>query len=364
MITKKVINLDMMTIMKTRIMNELMKKKQYLRIDEGDLPDKIKRYPQDSQDKPQFYALIEKEYENYYDLCFSEDVTIEDLKIISNSFKECVMKVTNKLSWEEAKGFHYFNNNEKGLSVGKVFRLPNGKYYSSKAIGIELTLNPKDRVYSEDYCEEDKHENLEVTTIAASNNDKQQGTKANNHGDLKDSSANKIKDNKPIDENTDNLLSDTVRGCNSDKNINENTGKGNEQQLKNCNIKESIQKVPNNYNQPDSNANEFDSKQYLMSGREGDSFFYEGSTSDASGASFKIEFESSSMKGLYSLIVDMNNLRTINPGFRREVIKIENNGTTIREASAFTIVNKGEAHFSKEDSVWIVDKPLVIKLLK
>lgn len=104
--------------------------------------------------------------------------------------------------------------------------------------------------------------------------------------------------------------------------------------------------------------------QYLMSGREEESYFYEGSTSDASGASFKIEYESSSMKGLYSLIVDMNNLRTINPGFRREVIKIENNGTTIREASAFTIVNKGEAHFSKEDSVWIVDKPLVIKLLK
>lgn len=104
--------------------------------------------------------------------------------------------------------------------------------------------------------------------------------------------------------------------------------------------------------------------QYLMSGREDEPFFYEGSTSDASGASFKIEYESSSMKGLYSLIVDMNNLRTINPGFRREVIKIENNGTTIREASAFTIVSKGEAHFSKEDSVWIVDKPLVIKLLK
>lgn len=101
-----------------------------------------------------------------------------------------------------------------------------------------------------------------------------------------------------------------------------------------------------------------------MSGREEDSFFYEGSTSDASGATFKIEYESSSMKGLYSLIVDMNNLRTINPGFRREVIKIENNGTTIREASAFTMISKGEAHFSKEDSVWIVDKPLVIKLLK
>lgn len=107
-----------------------------------------------------------------------------------------------------------------------------------------------------------------------------------------------------------------------------------------------------------------DYSQYLMPGREDEPFFYEGSTSDASGATFKIEYERSSMKGLYSLIVDMNNLRTINPGFRREVIKIENNGTTIREASAFTMVSKGEAHFSKEDRVWIVDKPLVIKLLK
>lgn len=107
-----------------------------------------------------------------------------------------------------------------------------------------------------------------------------------------------------------------------------------------------------------------DNIQYLMSGREDEPFFYEGSTSDASGASFKIEYESSSMKGLYSLIVDMNNLRTINPAFRREVIKIENNGTTIREASSFTTISKGEAHFSKEDRVWVVDKPLIIKLLK
>lgn len=119
-----------------------------------------------------------------------------------------------------------------------------------------------------------------------------------------------------------------------------------------------------NINSKGSQTSVFDNTQYLMSGREDEPFFYEGSTIDPSGASFRIDYDRLSMKGEYSLIVDMNNLRTINPAFRREVIKLINNGTTIREASAFTVVSKGKTHFSKEDCVWIVDEPLVIKLIR
>lgn len=58
-----------------------------------------------------------------------------------------------------------------------------------------------------------------------------------------------------------------------------------------------------------------------MSGREGESFFYEGSQNDKTGASFRVDYDSRSMKGEYDIIIDINNLRAINPGFRREIIK-------------------------------------------
>lgn len=108
----------------------------------------------------------------------------------------------------------------------------------------------------------------------------------------------------------------------------------------------------------------FDTAQYLKPGRDGESFFYEGSETDKTGASFKVEYENCSMKGQYDLIIDINNLRTISSGFRREVIKMISDGTTLRAASSFITVEKGNAHFSKDDGVWLVDKPLIIKLIK
>jgi hypothetical protein len=104
--------------------------------------------------------------------------------------------------------------------------------------------------------------------------------------------------------------------------------------------------------------------QYLISGREGETFFFEGSTTDKTGASFKIEYDSKTMKGEFSLIVDFNNLKAINAGFRRCVIKMVNNEASIKEASSFIMIEKGQAHYSEQDKVWMVDKPLVIKLLK
>lgn len=108
----------------------------------------------------------------------------------------------------------------------------------------------------------------------------------------------------------------------------------------------------------------FDSIQYLISGHDGETFFFDGSPTNKTGASFKIEYDSKTMKGEFSLIVDFNNLKVINAGFRRCVIKMINNEASIKEASSFIMIEKGQAHYSEQDKVWMVDKPLVIKLLK
>lgn len=105
------------------------------------------------------------------------------------------------------------------------------------------------------------------------------------------------------------------------------------------------------------------STEYLKAGREGEPFFYEGSVVDKTGAAFRIDYSDITMEGEYDLIIDINNLRTVSPGFRREVIKMINDGTTLRAASSFITVEKGKAHFSKDDGVWLVDKPLIIKLI-
>lgn len=107
-----------------------------------------------------------------------------------------------------------------------------------------------------------------------------------------------------------------------------------------------------------------DNVQYVMSGHVGEKFFFEGSDVDKSGASFKIEYDSQTGMGLYDIVVDLNNLRTMDSGFRRGVIKIVNNGTTIKEATGFTVKSKGRVHFSKDDKVWIVDELMVISLIK
>lgn len=107
-----------------------------------------------------------------------------------------------------------------------------------------------------------------------------------------------------------------------------------------------------------------DSVQYLISGHDGETFFFEGSPTNKTGASFKLEYDSKTMNGEFSLIVDFNNLKAINAGFRRCVIKMVNNEASIKEASSFIMIEKGQAHYSEQDKVWMVDKPLVIKLLK
>ncbi len=108
----------------------------------------------------------------------------------------------------------------------------------------------------------------------------------------------------------------------------------------------------------------FESIQYLISGHDGETFFFDGSPTNKTGASFKIEYDSKTMRGEFSLIVDFNNLKAINPGFRRCVIKMVNNEASIKEASSFIMIEKGQAHYSEQDKVWMVDKPLIIKLLK
>lgn len=348
-----------------------MGKKQYLRIDKGDLPDQFKRYPQDTKNKPQFYALIEKEYENYYDLCFSEDVTLDDLKIISYPFKECVFHIEGEIGWNEARGFAYFGNNKKGLSVGKVFRIPyKDTYHTSKAIGIVLTTNPNDRIYTADY-----------NIITGDNKDKSlnqyfekslyrgKTDNADNDSlkkDVSEFSATKQEDNNSVistqvtistaNQGTTNIIELPVQV----------PGQEGSSELKQ--MQESpLTPVHGNANNDVSvilDVLSFDSVQYLLPGREGETFFYEGSENDSTGAFFKIEYERKSMKGQFDIIVDINNLRTMNSGFRRGVIKIAQSGTTIREATGFIKVSKGEAHFSKQDGVWMVDKPLVIKLFK
>lgn len=111
-------------------------------------------------------------------------------------------------------------------------------------------------------------------------------------------------------------------------------------------------------------SNIYNSVQYLISGHDGETFFFDGSPTNKTGASFKIEYDSKTMKGEFSLIVDFNNLKAINAGFRRCVIKMVNNEASIKEASSFIMLEKGQAHYSEQDKVWMVDKPLVIKLLK
>lgn len=114
----------------------------------------------------------------------------------------------------------------------------------------------------------------------------------------------------------------------------------------------------------DSETKHFDRIQYLISGHDGETFFFEGSPTNKTGASFKLEYDSKTMNGEFSLIVDFNNLKAINAGFRRCVIKMVNNEASIKEASSFIMIEKGQAHYSEQDKVWMVDKPLVIKLLK
>lgn len=241
--------------------------------------------------------------------------SISDLKSLSEGFRTAVFDVKNKdVSWDEATDFKY-NSNGYGL----CFRKSENKkcWISDRQIAITLIRQEKKKFVKgpEKLVEE-----------------------GNNH---KASPKNTI---------INHIGSDII----SSNNIIEK--KSQEDTLKNIKISPEIKTKSENEN--------LNLSQYLMSGREGESFFYEGSQSDRTGASFRVDYDSMSMKGEYDIIIDINNLRAINPGFRREVVKIINNGTTLRSALDMITVEKGSMHFSKNDGVWFVDKSVVIKLLK
>lgn len=296
-------------------------------------------------------------------------VSIEELKSLPESFRRAVFMPSNKsVSWEDADSY-------ESLRTGAVFRHRSVKnlWICDKPIGITLKKGNVSNVrYNNRFDEELYNRELHKSKC--------------NPIDPNVNSSNKV-DNLLTDKNEDNthnkifhndIYSDEVKEAEashlqefnesiiiakeddvslSGLSTDENIIQGPDKQV--GEIKECADKINNSV----SNLH-IDSIQYLMSGRDGENFFFEGSDTDKAGASFKMEYDSHSLKGEYSLIVDFNNLKTINSGFRRGVIKMINNGTTIREATGFTMVEKGQAHFSKQDHVWMVEKPLVIKLIK
>lgn len=241
--------------------------------------------------------------------------SISDLKALSEGFRTAVFDVKNKdVSWEDATDFKY-NPNGYGL----CFRKSENKkcWISDRQITITLIRQEKKKFVKEpekSLEEGNKHKASTKNTII------------NHIGN-------------------DVISSNNIIEKNSQKDA-----------LKNIKISSEIKIKSENEN--------LNVSQYLMSGREGESFFYEGSQSDKTGASFRVDYDSRSMKGEYDIIIDINNLRAINPGFRREIIKIINDGTTLRSALGMITVEKGCMHYSKDDGVWFVDKPLVIKLFK
>ena len=354
-------------------MDYCMAKKQYFSIGKFDKPDNLKCYPQETQIKPQFYALIDKEYKNYFDLYFSEEVTIEDLKNLPTSFREYVLRVDNDIKWNDAKGFAYYNNNENGKSVGKAFHVPHGKWFTSKPIGIVLTMDPNDRIYTsgyknvrlfEEYKEEDGKfksvtHNKKIEHNSLSHELKKGQTKLDQSASKEDVRLNTIEGSVSCinfskskelrsEDGKETICCVEVEREGEDSSYKKSDNKGEHD-------KADVRK-PENIKS--------DSIQYLISGHDGETFFFDGSPTNKTGASFKIEYDSKTMKGEFSLIVDFNNLKAINPGFRRCVIKMVNNEASIKEASSFIMIEKGQAHYSEQDKVWMVDKSLVIKLLK
>lgn len=352
-------------------MDYCMAKKQYFSIGKFDKPDNLKCYPQETQIKPQFYALIDKEYENYFDLYFSEEVTIEDLKNIPTSFREYVLHVDNDIKWNDAKGFAYYNNNVNGKSVGKAFHVPHGNWFTSKPIGIVLTMDPNDRIYTSDY------ENVRLSEERKIEDGNFKSDTHNNKIEHNSLSHELKKGQTKLDQSAskEDVRLNTIEGSVSCINFSISKELESENSKKTiCSVEIEVEDSSDtkSHNKGEHDKADVskpeniksDSIQYLISGHDGETFFFEGSPTNKTGASFKIEYDSKTMKGEFSLIVDFNNLKAINAGFRRCVIKMVNNEASIKEASSFIMLEKGQAHYSEQDKVWMVDKPLVIKLLK
>ncbi len=267
--------------------------------------------------KPLFEVIYSNEDERYGMICgklrIKTSTSILDLKSLPEGFRKAVFYVRNKeISWEEAVDF-------RSEGSGDCFKNLTQKecWISTKPIAITLIKRKTHRLEQESGRGIREGCTFDVRTQTALINNISNDTIPSNDIIQKDIHEDTLKDIQMS-------LEITIKSVNED--------------LKGT--------------------------QYLMSGREGESFFYEGSQSDKSGASFRVDYDVRSMKGEYDIIIDINNLRIINSGFRREVVKIINDGITLRSASGMITVEKGTMHFSKNDRVWFIDKPLVIKLLK
>lgn len=118
----------------------------------------------------------------------------------------------------------------------------------------------------------------------------------------------------------------------------------------------------------DENANKQISKpliedytDYLSAGRSDADFLFQ---SKENSAPFCVEYhnEDRSDIGTLKLLTDINNLRTMDNGFRKNMIDMDSSNVTIANASGYSIVSNGSARFA--DKVWKIENKIKIKLIK
>lgn len=101
---------------------------------------------------------------------------------------------------------------------------------------------------------------------------------------------------------------------------------------------------------------------YLSAGRDNADFFI--LCADKTGAPFCVEYhkEDRSDSGVLKLLTDINNLRTMDKGFRKTMIDMDSSNTTIAYATNYNIVSYGSVSF--DDGVWKIKNKIKIKLIK
>lgn len=299
-------------------------------------------------------ALFDVTYSNLDpengELRLKPNVSIKELKSLPEGFRHAVFMISNNgVTWETADYYEY-------PKAGTAFRKNEMTtlWFSEMQIGLTLKRAINNNTNCK-YKENKKPDNYELSPVEGKQNKRFEDSKKSNSLSSEKAKDNTsscnicYKDNKKVENALYPKADATIVNALSlpDASIDENA--------KNKLEKQVIEKDASNI---------YNSVQYLISGHDGETFFFDGSPTNKTGASFKIEYDSKTMKGEFSLIVDFNNLKAINPGFRRCVIKMVNNEASIKEASSFIMIEKGQAHYSEQDKVWMVDKPLVIKLLK
>lgn len=103
---------------------------------------------------------------------------------------------------------------------------------------------------------------------------------------------------------------------------------------------------------------------YLSAGRGDADFFIQ--CDDKTGAPFCVEYhkEDRSDIGVLKLLTDINNLRTMDKGFRKNMIDMDSSNTTIVNARDYNLVSGGFVSFSVDDRVWKIKNKIKIKLIK